>query len=115
MMAMFLRLGDAQDKETELTSEVQSLSTRTFVVDIDRFKELPGSPFAYWASAEARNLFLHYATAEADGRRFTKGLCTTDGTRFVRVWWEPRSDSKGNTPTKWVNFANGSRWQKFYF
>lgn len=82
----------------------------SITIDAERFRSLPGSPFSYWCPTEVHRLFKLFEPAESGARRFTKGLCTTDDKRFVRLWWE----SNLKHEDKWRSFVNGGNSVSFY-
>jgi hypothetical protein len=119
-MTVFLRLLQDADKADSLLTSCAAVRSRDddarlFFVAPQRFQSVPGSPFAYWVSDSTISMFTDYPRAESSDRRFTKGLCTTDDFRFVRVWWEPSRPSSDTEDRKWFDFANGSKTRAFYF
>lgn len=58
----------------------------------DTFKQIPGSPIAYWASDGLMDSFVH-AKALATAGRASKGIITGDNDYSLRLWWEC-ADSK---------------------
>lgn len=105
-----LRTDVAEKGETLL----QAIREPESFVDVkpDTFQNIPGSPFSYWSPQEVRDLFHKLPPAETGGRRFTKGLCTTDDRRFVRVWWE--NTTNDFSPAKWSPFLNGGSSVSFF-
>lgn len=83
----------------------------TFVVDDEVFREIPGSPFAYWSSDSLRKNFSTLPLFES-GERFARvGLQTSDDFRFVRTAWEvpaPKSSKR------WYSFVRGGTASRFY-
>lgn len=92
-MTTFIRLLSDQDKHSNLQETVAAVrsklpSEKAFEVDPISFKKVPGSPFAYWATENLRNLFLKLDQFEYKERLVRQGLSTADDFRFVRCWWE---------------------------
>ena len=73
------------------------------------FSQVPGSPFAYWASDAVRRLFSKSKALGSEGRTAKQGLVTADDFRFVRTWWEVASGG-----SRWFPFAKGGAFSPFY-
>jgi len=68
-----------------------------YTVTLGELAEVPGSPYAYWASKSLRELFQKYPPLDRDvaGQKdkpkiadVKVGLTTGDDLRFTRYWWE---------------------------
>jgi len=68
-----------------------------YTVKLGDLAEIPGSPYAYWASKSLRELFQKYPPLDRDvaGQKdkpkiadVKQGLATADDSRFTRFWWE---------------------------
>ena len=76
--------------------------------DADAFKQIPGTPIAYWLSEKYARMFelgTLKMTFESGGR-----LKTHDNEKYVRNWWEVPISLIGGI---WMSLANGggfSRW-----
>lgn len=113
-MTFFIRLLDAEDKNSELikvSADVRSgtPSAKLFQPDPEAFSEIPGTPFSYQASHDVRRAFKELPHFEENGRTVKQGLATADDFRFVRVWWETPSAS-----LQWFGYAKGSIYSPFY-
>lgn len=74
------------------------------------FKDIPGSPMAYWASDAMRRAF---ALRVPLGRfcEFKTGMVTGDNDRFLRLWWEvARSKRKMDSHNNSEALASGAKW-----
>ncbi len=115
MKTVFLRALESNDKSETLRAAIsqvtESSSNRRFDIDTKTFSAIPGSPFAYWVSAPLRKLFSDLPPFEADGRIARKGLTTSDDARYVRTWWEPRSEAIGRL---WSPYAKGGAVRLFH-
>jgi hypothetical protein len=129
----FLRLLAHDDKPAALAAAVDALRAGNahpdaFSADPASFQQVPGSPFAYWASS---NILRHFATLEPyelGSRTVRQGLATADDFRFVRFWTEvcpdlyvqlsDRNLNRYVDMTKsgkiWVGFAKGGSFSTFY-
>lgn len=85
------------------------------------FPQIPGSPFAYWASEAIYKDFENKKIQDIEPPRF--GMSTSDNNRFVRVWHEVNW-SKFAHPTnslslvdkskKWYPYNNGGEFRRWY-
>jgi hypothetical protein len=84
---------------------------RRFDVIQERFKLLPGAPFAYWISD---SLFDLLASAERFGDEWEigPGLTTRDNERFLR---SPLEISRSDLGSTWHWFAKGGAFSPYYF
>jgi hypothetical protein len=133
--ALFFRLATERDKVEALQSAVSQVNAggapagAVFSADPETFSQIPGSPFAYWASERIRRLFRELPPFESEGRTVRQGLATADDFRFVRAWWEvdPAKILTGTPETtpeefreatfkgkKWVPFAKGGEYSPYY-
>ncbi len=88
-MSLFLRLLEADDKAAALREAVQAVrgdqpDRRVFDIDPEGFRQVPGSPFAYWVSSTCLDLFVHYAHF-GSGRVAQRALSTNDDFRYLRL------------------------------
>ncbi len=130
----FFRLLACEDKEGVLTEAIDALRAglrhaALYTVDPASFRQVPGSPFAYWVSDRIRRLFIEIPPFEGEGRMVKQGLATADDFRFVRTWWEAPPDrtlagTEGTEPEvfrqqtlarkRWAPFAKGGAYSPFY-
>lgn len=78
--------------------------------DADIFKQIPGTPIAYWASDALVESFTKGRRLDAVATP-RQGLATSDNGRFLRKWWEvapsnTSRDCSGRPEAK----QSGSRW-----
>jgi hypothetical protein len=87
--ALFLRLLETQDKGAGLREVARKPDTRTFSVDTEAFRTVPGSPMAYWVRETVLQVFRNRPRFTAGRERFAiRGAYTTDDFRFYRLGWE---------------------------
>jgi hypothetical protein len=120
-VTVFIRLIEEQDKGGALLDAIGSPdSSKVFEVDPESFKQIPGSPFAYWVSEKIRALFSQLPIYEEDGRTVKQGLATADDFRFVRTYWEvdpsrvASSADHINAERFWVLYPKGGEFSPFY-
>jgi len=130
----FFRLLDEEDRESTLGRVVYAVLTGVASecirsVDTESFRQVPGTPFAYWVSEGIRRLFRSLPPFKSEGRMVRQGLATADDFRFVRAWWEvpPHkvlTGTLGTTPAEfrqgtfegksWVPFAKGGTFSPYF-
>ena len=118
MQTLFFRLLALDDKEATLLSAIATanrgeLAAHVFHVDPSSFRQVPGSPFAYWVSEKVRRLFTELPSFEnEEGTRTTRcGLGTTDNFRFLRLCWEVEPKQVN---FRWMPYYDGGVYSLFY-
>lgn len=116
--AVFFRLlqVDVEDKPTALEAQVVALNDgddaeNSFSIAQSIFESIPNSPFAYWVSPNALNIFAEVPSLENEVRFARLGLTTLDDTRFLRLFWETLPNDQN---VIWYAFAKGGSFS-FYF
>ena len=78
--------------------------------DAATFKDIPGTPIAYWASESMRKAFENGKLLGMCGRT-SKGLITGDNDFSLRMWWEcPLSKFDANVTYIEKTFGTGKEW-----
>lgn len=89
----------------------------------DNFKNIPGSPIAYWVSSKLLSAFQDGRPLSAVCRPM-QGLATADNGRFLRLWYEvcnhnisfdctSTEDSLARA-TRWFPFNKGGDFRRWY-
>ncbi len=104
-----------EQKDNVLSSAIGSIVLgdslpSVFPADPAKFSQIPGTPFAYWASTSVRKLFTCLPPFESGERSVRVGLQTSDDNRFLRTWWEP---NPLNFRSIWFPFAKGGSTTSF--
>jgi hypothetical protein len=104
-------LEELYDKEAALRAVIAAgdfaLGRQRFDVDASTFRDIPGSPFAYWVSEDLRASFAKLIRFEADGRVAKRGVNSNDDNRFLRLAWECSGE-------KWLPHVKGGPWSPYY-
>ena len=95
----------------------------SFVADQQKFREIPGSPIAYWIPGDLADTFENYPLfgVHLEARQ---GLTTGNNDKHVRFHWEPklarmarnrasREEAK-LTDAKWFPLNKGGEYRKWY-
>ena len=119
----FLRLFDKQGSVASNEELERRFHTNPrFSTSNIEFKKIPGSPVAYWVSANTFEAFKHDKLS--DNGKTRRGLQTGDRDCFIRTWQEcainrierrllTRKASLGSS-AKWFLFNNGGDFRKWY-
>src|SRR6202035_2460220 len=117
MKTVFLRGLDAQDKGRELLNIIRRGRERIgkdwFEIAPATFRDIPGSPFAYWLGPSVIAVFLRPEWKMAIRREAKNGLGTLNDFRFVRGAMEVPYSSISPV-TGWCGFSKGGRRASFY-
>ena len=118
---VFFRLVDGQEAEKE--AALRSNQNRFDATVQDDFKKIPGSPVAYWASANVLHCYEGKSLNDyADPRQ---GLATGDNGRFLRFWFEvvrngictnesSLSNYHSRKKSKWYPVTKGGGFRRWY-
>ena len=119
MNTLFFRLLDSEDKAAALSGAVDAvregrlLNAVVHAVDPASFRQVPGSPFAYWVSDRVRVLFCELSLIR-DRYLVASGTGTLDDLRFLRLWFEI-STCHVSSSNAWFPFAKGGTYSPYYF
>lgn len=91
--------------------------------DADTFKQIPGTPIAYWASDALLDAFGNAKQLSEYGKP-RQGLATGENARFVREWWEVDGcksiyscgsiQESIESACKWFPYNKGGDFRKWY-
>lgn len=87
----------------------------------DTFKQIPGTPIAYWASDGLINSF-EIGKRLGDITDTHLGMATCDNERFLRLWWEvgnkervlPEDYPYSSPNVSWAPYNKGGIFRKWY-
>lgn len=123
----YVRLVDingSEAKRLKLVEAIQNPDCGWFYRrDADTFKQIPGTPIAYWASDALLDAFGNAKQLSEYGKP-RQGLATGENARFVREWWEV-DDCKSvyscgsiqesiESACKWFPYNKGGDFRKWY-
>jgi hypothetical protein len=108
-MSVFLKLWDKADVERSMLEACDSNSrSAVYRIDPQKFRTLPGSPFAYWAPDHLFDVFSLDGLEDSESGVIVRiGLTTHDDFRWLRLSWETSDPS-------FVPFAKGGSYSKWY-
>lgn len=94
-----------------------------YETDQSNFSKIPGSPVAYWLSANMVNDFSRGRVLKENGDT-RQGMATSDNNRFLRLWTEVSNHSLGlncasaedalQVHKKWYPYNKGGEFRKWY-
>ena len=117
----FFRLleGDEHAKRTELVNGEKRFDSAVQ----DAFKNIPGSPIAYWVSDRLREVFAR-GTLLGKLVDVKQGLATADNDRFLRRWYEvdrgkcaydaESRDAAAQSGKKWFPYNKGGEFRRWF-
>lgn len=121
----YVRLVDINGSEAKRLKLLEAIQNPDCVWfyrrDAETFKQIPGTPIAYWASDGLINSF-------ENGKRLGDitdthlGMATCDNERFLRLWWEvgkkkralPEEYPYTFTDVSWAPYNKGGIFRKWY-
>lgn len=117
---VYVRLVDTNGSEAKRQKLLEAIKNPDcgwfYRRDADTFKQIPGTPIAYWSSDALLDAF-RVGTPLGECSKLCTGLQTGDNDLFVRYWWEPSRDneitSRGSWP-KWAPLNKGGNYRKWY-
>lgn len=117
METVFFRLLQADDKAAALADATAALrdgrptNPVVHVVNPASFRQVPGSPFAYWVSERIRRLFTELNPFHSGSGEVLSTNPLNADFRYARVAWEidPRDASE------WKPWAKGGAYSPYYF
>lgn len=87
-------------------------NNRQTTASYEEFKQIPGSPVAYWIPKKLLSVYRSikqlYEITISDGQNIT-----ADNTKFVRFFWESEKEQIGKGK-KWVLYAKGGAYRRWY-
>ena len=123
----FVRLVDingSEPKRQKLVEAIQSPDCGWFYRrNADTFKQIPGTPIAYWASESIYEAFAGYGYLE-DASLARQGMATCCNEIFLRSWWEIQITRIGfgfsnindavDSHYVWFPYNKGGAFRKWY-
>lgn len=127
MTGAYVRLVDLTDGESKRMKLLEAIKDPDcgwfYRRDADSFKDIPGSPIAYWASEGVRRAFRK-GRALKEYAQPRKGLGTGQKNLFLRGWWEPslskicfcshNGDEASLSGLRWFPTNKGGSYRKWY-
>jgi N-6 DNA Methylase len=113
--AIFFRLVDTAHKQAALASAIGNNHKNAirFTIDQSRLTSFPRLAWMYWICPASRRAFSDFKKlGEISPPR--QGLATTDNLRFVRYWWEIEPPGYAGRRDKWIPYAKGGRFRRWY-
>lgn len=77
--------------------------------DAEAFKQIPGTPIAYWASDGLLSAMADGVKLSSFGRT-SKGIITGKNDKFIRLWWECAVGTIGFSSSSVSDLFSGRKW-----
>ncbi|WFU81340.1 BREX-1 system adenine-specific DNA-methyltransferase PglX [Bradyrhizobium sp. CIAT3101] len=99
----------------EIESRFLTAGDGEFLFDQSRFRNIPGTPVAYWLSEEVLSSFEICSPFSTFGKVLV-GLQTGDNEHFIRLWPEVSFDNTrmADEGAVWVPYVKGGEYRKWY-
>ena len=113
----FLRLVDglteAEKSLTFLRAIADDESRDRFSASSSDFAGIPGKPLVYWMPENLRAVFG--ANESVSDLTISDGQNKTgDNAKYLRFVWEPARSCVGAASARWIPYAKGGSWRKWY-
>lgn len=114
---LFFRLLACDDKAAALAAAIATArdgrppNPVVNAVDPASFRQVPGSPFAYWVSGRIQRLFTELPPFESEGRKLRLGDHPSDDFRYLRLFWEVPARAECH---EWPPYYKGSDNSAFF-
>lgn len=115
----FVNLNSAPQSANKQELFLSRYRSDDYEVALEDIAEIPGSPMAYWASAQFRHAF-RAGKRLADIAVALRGVETGDNEKFLRYWHEVNSNSLGiglptlRSESKWFPYNKGGGYRKWF-
>ena len=77
--------------------------------DAETFRQIPGTPIAYWASDGLLSAMVDGVRLSSFGRT-SKGIITGKNDKFIRLWWECPAGAIGFSSTSVSDLFGSRKW-----
>lgn len=112
----YVRLSDFVGPDNQAPKALEAIQNPAcgwfYRADASTFKDIPGTPIAYWASESMRKAFKSGESID-DYSDFTGSqLKTANNDLYLRLWWEVGAFA--SLGTRWLYCAKGGQYRKWY-
>ncbi len=123
----YVRLVDTNGSEAKRQKALEAIGDPDcgwfYRRDADTFKQIPGTPIAYWASNQLVQSFVAGKRLDSIATP-RQGLATSNNNRFLRKWWEVEPehtdrgcsdrDSAKKSGKRWFPIIRGGSYRKWW-
>lgn len=121
----YVRLVDINSSDAKRKKALEAIKNPDcdwfYCRDAETFKQIPGTPIAYWASDGLISSFKN-GKRLGDITDTHLGMATCDNERFLRLWWEvgdkervlPEDYPYSSPNVSWVPYNKGGIFRKWY-
>lgn len=123
----YVRLVDLIGSDTKRDAYLEAVANHEcgwfYRADADSFKDIPGSPIAYWASEAMHRAFKEGCNL-AVYAQMPYGFKTGENEKFLRLWWECSSkevcydlrsyDDLDSRPVMWIAYNKGGAFRRWF-
>lgn len=123
----YVRLSDFAGSQNQAPKTLEAITNPDcgwfYRADADTFKDIPGTPIAYWASESFFTAF-NKGVSIRDLVRMPYGFKTGDNEKFLRLWWEVELGKEHfncetdvdshESSKKWFPYNKGGSFRRWY-
>ena len=114
LLGGYVRLNDFDHHSLQESKTVEAIQNPAcgwfYRADASTFKDIPGTPIAYWASEALVDAFERGISIDAISDYTGSQNITADNDRFLRLWWETAIDNR----KQWVPYSKGGIFRRWY-
>ena len=111
----YIRLSDFPGADQQAPRALEALADPNcgwfYRRDAGTFKQIPGSPIAYWASDAMLGAFTNGISIDEFSDYTGSPNITGDNGSYLRLFWEVSSNEVSN---KWVPYSKGGEFRRWY-
>ena len=111
----YIRLSDFPGADQQAPRALEALANPGcgwfYRRDADSFRQIPGSPIAYWASDVMLGAFTNGISIDEVSDYTGSPNITGDNGSYLRLFWEVSSNEVSN---KWVPYSKGGEFRRWY-
>lgn len=109
----YVRLVDINGSEAKRLKALEAIGNPDcgwfYRRDAETFKQIPGTPIAYWASDGLLSAMTDGVSLSSFGRT-SKGIITGKNDKFIRLWWECPAGAIGFSSTSVSDLFGSRKW-----
>ena len=109
----YVRLVDINGSEAKRQKALEAIQNPDcgwfYRRDAETFKQIPGTPIAYWASDGLLSAMADGVKLSSFGRT-SKGIITGKNDKFIRLWWECAVGTIGFSSSSVSDLFSGRKW-----
>lgn len=111
----YLRLVDTNGGEAKRLKALEAIDNPdcgwSYRRDAETFKQIPGTPIAYWFPGPLLDAFVEGRSIDEDSDYTGSPNITGDNDKYLRMHWEISKKDRGS---KWMAYSKGGDFRRWY-